>query len=114
VDEDKPLVLGVVSRVGDALDSIAVSTAMSMLCKVAKRSTKDKRSWELVGDQLGADPRFARLMELVGEHCPRFKARAGSNVLNSLLCCETSSAHRRPTRRWRRNWGRWWSENPAI
>ena len=78
-------VLGVVSSAGDVLDSIAVSTAMSMLCKVAKRATEDKRSWKLVGDELGAELRFARLMvELVREHCPWFEARAGANVLNSL------------------------------
>jgi len=78
VDDILKLVTG-----GVKLDFIHVANAMNKLVRVAKRGPGDP-AWELEGNQLRQDPRFAQLIDLVRAHCPSFGARQGANVLHAL------------------------------
>jgi len=76
-------ILALVNGKGDVFTFVNAATAMNTLQKVAKRG-KGEREWKLEGKRLSEDPRFARLIDSVRVHCPRFRAFEGANVLHAL------------------------------
>jgi len=76
-------ILALVNKKGDVFDFVNVATAMNTLQKVAKRG-KGEHAWKAEGKRLSEDPRFARLIDSVRVHCPRFRAFEGANVLHAL------------------------------